>query len=350
MKTIAAIATPLMTSAIHIIRVSGPDTFNIMSKVISKPLKIQGNTIQFNEIIKDGIVIDEVLLNIFVSPKSFTGENCIEINCHGSVLVTKKILDLLIINGCEMAGPGEFSMQAMLNKKMDYAQIEAMNNFINSNNEFSNRLAFDAMRGKWSEKIKDIRSKIFDITGSIEVNIDYPEYDDVPEYSHEEIIQIISSLKIELIDILSNSNKILPLFNGVKIAIIGEPNVGKSSLLNLLSKEEKAIVSEQAGTTRDMIESNISFDGIAVKLIDTAGIRITDDLIEKKGVEKALNLINQADLIIWLKDPYEVEENKSILELVNSKEFIVAYNKSDLKKIDDAVSISIKENDIQELI
>lgn len=299
MKTIAAIATPLFTSALHIIRISGPDTFSIVNNIIKRPLKIKGYTIQHNQIIdNNNIIIDDVLLNIFVKPHSFTGEDSIEINCHGNPLITKQILDLLVLKGCEYAGPGEFSMQAMLNRKMNYFQIEAMNNFINAKNLTSTNLSFNAMMGHQLDQLINIKESIFKITGSIEVNIDYPEYDDVPQYTNKEIVEILEPIIVKLNKIYLDSKLIEPIFNGLKIAIIGSPNVGKSSLLNLLCKQEKAIVSERKGTTRDIIETEINFDGITLRLLDTAGIHETNDEIEKIGIEKTKQVINQADLII----------------------------------------------------
>lgn len=299
MKTIAAIATPLFTSALHIIRVSGPDTFSILNKIIKKPLKINGYTIQHNQIIdNDKHVIDDVLLNIFVKPHSFTGEDSIEINCHGNPLITKQILKTLVLAGCEYAGPGEFSMQALLNKKMNYYQIEAMNNFINGKNLISTSLSFNAMMGLELDQLIKIKESIFKITGSIEVNIDYPEYDDVPQYTNLQIIEILKPIIMNLNKIYTDSKLIEPIFKGLKIAIIGSPNVGKSSLLNLLCKQEKAIVSEIQGTTRDVIETEINFDNITLRLLDTAGIRETDNEIEKIGIIRTKQAIDKADLII----------------------------------------------------
>ncbi|MGL4948535.1 MAG: tRNA uridine-5-carboxymethylaminomethyl(34) synthesis GTPase MnmE [Mycoplasma sp.] len=350
MRTVAAITTPLITSAIHIIRISGPETFNVLNKIIKKPVDVKPYSIQRNLIIDKDKIIDDVLLNVFVAPKSFTGEHSVEINCHGSNLVTKKILDLLILNGCELANPGEFSMQALINKKMDYAQIEAMNNFIHANSELSNNMAFDAMSGKWSKKLTEIRNQIFKVTGSIEVNIDYPEYDDVPEYTNSEIIDIILPLSNELQDILDNSKKILPIFEGVKVSIIGEPNVGKSSLLNFLSKQEKSIVTDIKGTTRDIIESQISFSGIPIKLLDTAGIRSTNDEVETIGINKSKQTVNEADLIIWLNDPESDSNNQEFKDLLKNKNYIKVFNKSDISKKPGEISISIKDEDISELI
>lgn len=352
MKTIAAIATPLFTSALHIIRISGPDTFSIVNNIIKRPLKIKGYTIQHNQIIdNNNIIIDDVLLNIFVKPHSFTGEDSIEINCHGNPLITKQILDLLVLKGCEYAGPGEFSMQAMLNRKMNYFQIEAMNNFINAKNLTSTNLSFNAMMGHQLDQLINIKESIFKITGSIEVNIDYPEYDDVPQYTNKEIVEILEPIIVKLNKIYLDSKLIEPIFNGLKIAIIGSPNVGKSSLLNLLCKQEKAIVSERKGTTRDIIETEINFDGITLRLLDTAGIHETNDEIEKIGIEKTKQVINQADLIIWLVDNSVIQTNDQVFNaLLIEKKYVQVNNKSDLKKIHGMLNISVKNGDIQELL
>lgn len=352
MKTIAAIATPLFTSALHIIRISGPDTFSIVNNIIKRPLKIKGYTIQHNQIIdNNNIVIDDVLLNIFVKPHSFTGEDSIEINCHGNPLITKQILDLLVLKGCEYAGPGEFSMQAMLNRKMNYFQIEAMNNFINAKNLTCTNLSFNAMMGHQLDQLINIKESIFKITGSIEVNIDYPEYDDVPQYTNKEIVEILEPIIVKLNKIYLDSKLIEPIFNGLKIAIIGSPNVGKSSLLNLLCKQEKAIVSEKKGTTRDIIETEINFDGITLRLLDTAGIHETNDEIEKIGIEKTKQVINQADLIIWLVDNSVIQTNDQVFNaLLLEKKYVQVNNKSDLKKVHGMLNISVKNGDIQELL
>lgn len=352
MKTIAAIATPLFTSALHIIRVSGPDTFSILNKIIKKPLKINGYTIQHNQIIdNDKHVIDDVLLNIFVKPHSFTGEDSIEINCHGNPLITKQILKTLVLAGCEYAGPGEFSMQALLNKKMNYYQIEAMNNFINGKNLISTSLSFNAMMGLELDQLIKIKESIFKITGSIEVNIDYPEYDDVPQYTNLQIIEILKPIIMNLNKIYTDSKLIEPIFKGLKIAIIGSPNVGKSSLLNLLCKQEKAIVSEIQGTTRDVIETEINFDNITLRLLDTAGIRETDNEIEKIGIIRTKQAIDKADLIIWLVDnTTTIDNEKEFNNLLVDKNYIKVNNKSDLNKKPGMLNISVKNNAIDELI
>lgn len=350
MKTIVANATPLINSAIHIIRVSGPDTFKIMDKILEKKIKQQAYSIQHNKIIENNQIIDDVILCVYLSPKSFTGEDTVEINCHGSVLITKKIINLLIKNGAYQAQPGEFSMQAMLNNKMNYYQIEAMNNLINSQNEIASRLSVNSLLGNDLNKLKEIRDKFFHIIGNIEVNIDYPEYDDVPELNHRDIVNMLIPLKKEIISIYENSKRILPIFDGYKIAIIGEPNVGKSSLLNLLSNDEKSIVSTIKGTTRDVVESNIIINRINVKLLDTAGIRNSKNKIEKLGIEKSLKTIDKADLIIWLLDASNNTKNKIIKESIKSKNYIEVYNKSDIKKVKNKINISVKNKDIKQLL
>lgn len=350
MKTIVANATPLINSAIHIIRVSGPDTFKIMDKILEKKIKQQAYSIQHNKIIENNQIIDDVILCVYLSPKSFTGEDTVEINCHGSVLITKKIINLLIKNGAYQAQPGEFSMQAMLNNKMNYYQIEAMNNLINSQNEIASRLSVNSLLGNDLNKLKEIRDKFFHIIGNIEVNIDYPEYDDVPELNHRDIVNMLIPLKKEIISIYENSKRILPIFDGYKIAIIGEPNVGKSSLLNLLSNDEKSIVSTIKGTTRDVVESNIIINGINVKLLDTAGIRNSKNKIEKLGIEKSLKTVDKADLIIWLLDASNNTKNKIIKESIKSKNYIKVYNKSDIKKVKNKINISVKNKDIKQLL
>lgn len=347
MKTIVAFATPLFNSAIHIIRVSGNDCFFILSKVCKNKINKESNTIQRNFIIDKNKIIDDVLLNVFVAPKSYTGEDSIEINCHGGVVVSKMILELLIRSGCHEAKPGEFSQRAMLNNKINYQQVEAINNLIHANNEISVSFAINGVIGKDSKIIEIFREKIFDIIGSVEVNIDYPEYDDVIDMSHNIIKERINLLKEELQNIMSNSIKLQPIFKGLKIAIIGKPNVGKSSLLNLLSNMEKAIVSEVEGTTRDVVESHILLNGVDIVLLDTAGIRNTKDNIEKLGIEKTFQAMEIADMIIYLKDG---DGDFKIPEFINKEKIIEVYNKSDIKKWPNQINISVKNKEIDDLL
>ncbi len=350
MKTIVAAATPLLNSAIHIIRISGPDTFTILNKVSAKPIELKPNTIQRNQIVVNNQIIDDVLYNVFIAPKSYTGENLVEINCHGNVLITKKIMSILVLNGAEYAKPGEFSMQALINQKMNYSQIEATNNLINATNEVASAYAINAVLGYDNKKIQELKDKIFMITGSIEVNIDYPEYDDVPQYTNQEIIDMLNPIVNELNDIYNTSNRLQPVFSGFKVAIVGKPNAGKSSLLNALTKKEKAIVSDIKGTTRDVVESDIVLNGISIKLLDTAGIRESNDAIESQGIKKSLDAINEANLVIYLKDSTDIEDDPHILNSIKDKDYIEVYNKKDLKEIPNHINISIKNNDINELL
>ena len=349
MKTICALATGLVNCAIHIIRVSGDDCFKIVSKITKQPIKKEGFIIQRNLIINEkGQVIDDVLLNTFVAPKSYTGEDSIEINCHGGVVIAKQIINLLIKNGCEMAKHGEFSQRSLLNKKINYQQIEAINNLIHADNEVATSFAINGVLGNDSNVILELREKIFEIIGTIEVNIDYPEYDDVPQLTDKQIIDRLKSIKKELHQMLDNTYNLQPLLKGLKVAIIGAPNVGKSSLLNLLSKQDRAIVSDIKGTTRDTIESEITFNGIKLVLIDTAGIRTTKDKIEQLGIKKSYEAINQADLIIHLKendnDGFKIDKN------INQDKIIEVYNKADVKKHPGKINISVKNNDIDALL
>lgn len=350
MKTIVALATPLINCAIHIIRVSGPETYEILSKVSKKEIKKEAYTIQRNFIIDNGEIIDDVLLNCFVAPRSYTGEDSIEINCHGGVIVSKMIIDLLIKNGCEMANRGEFSQRAMINKKINYQQVEAIDNLVHAKNKMVAKVAINAVVGNDSLKIKKLRDLLFNIIGSIEVNIDYPEYDDVPEMTSKDIIKTLDEIKKQSIVIVEKSKEFMPYINGVKIGIIGMPNVGKSSLLNLLSKEKKAIVSDKKGTTRDVVESNIIFDGLNIKLLDTAGIRDTTDEIENFGIEKSYDVINSSDLLIIMKDNNSSDIDKSLKEIIKDKNYIIVNNKSDIKKDDKYINVSIVNNDIKDLL
>ncbi len=349
MKTICALATGLVNCAIHIIRISGDKSFEIVQKVCKSPIKKEGFIIQRNLIIdKNKKPIDDVLLNTFVAPKSYTGEDSIEINCHGGVVVAKQIINLLIQNGCEMAQPGEFSQRSLLNKKINYQQIEAINNLIHADNEVATSFAINGVIGDDSKEILSLRERIFEIIGTIEVNIDYPEYDDVPQMSEKEIVDRLKSVQKELNKMITNTYHLQPLIKGIKIAIIGAPNVGKSSLLNLLSKQDRAIVSDIQGTTRDTIESEITFNGIKLVLIDTAGIRTTNDKIEQLGIKKSYEAINKADLIIHLKE--KEDDGFKIDEHIDKDKIIEVYNKADVKKHKGKINISVKDNNIDALL
>ncbi len=330
-KTICALATARMNCAIHIIRISGVNAFDIVNKIVNKPIEHKGYVIFHRAIIDNNKVIDDVLINTFVAPKSYTGEDVIEINCHGGVVVADYILKLLMKYGAELAERGEFSKRALINKKIDISQVEAINNLVNSQNEFSIFGSTNALVGKLSEKLTDLQKELFLLIGQIEVNIDYPEFDDVPIVTNNEALERTDKLIIKIDNLLVNSKRFIPLHEGIQTIIIGEPNAGKSSLLNVLTNSDKAIVSEIEGTTRDIIESSINIDGITLKLFDTAGIRETSNKLEQIGIKKAIELSQKVNLILLLRpiSKYNTNLNDYELELIKKRNCIVVYTKID---------------------
>lgn len=332
--TIVSIATAVSNNAISIIRLSGTDSLKIASKIFTKDLtKVKSHTIHYGYIKEKDDVIDEVLVSVFLSPKSFTCENTVEINCHGGVFVTNKVLEMLLENGARMAYPGEFTKRAFLNGRIDLTQAEAIMDMIESNTNNSLKLASLGLTGKTKELIKNFREKVLQIMLKIEVNIDYPEYEDEEQITNTTLIPNIKSLLEDMDDVIDKSEVSQVIKNGIKTAIIGKPNVGKSSLLNSLLREEKAIVTNIAGTTRDIVEGELNIGGLVLKLIDTAGIRITDDVVEKIGVEKSIKTINEAELVILVLDNNEElsESDIELLDITKDKNRIIVVNKKDLK-------------------
>ena len=337
METIAAISTATGNGGIGIIRMSGKNCFEILNKIFLPFNKendtINGYSIKFGYIINPETKekIDEVLVSYFVGPKSYTTENMCEINSHGGIIVEKNILKLCLENGAELAEPGEFTKRAFLNGRIDLAQAESVIDLINAKTDNEARASIEQLDGKLSQKVKEIRNKLLDVMADIEANIDYPEYD-IEEVTNEKIKNTLMEIKQNLIK-LSNSfenGKILK--EGVKTIILGKPNAGKSSLLNAILEEERAIVSEYAGTTRDTIEEFVNIQGIPLKLIDTAGIRKTNDVIEEIGVNRALKLSEDADLIIAIFDGSKEldDEDLEILKIIKDKKAIILLNKKDL--------------------
>ena len=329
MKTITAIATPLMKCAIHIIRISGDDAYEIVNSIIDKPITKEPYKISRANIYDNGELVDDVLLLKYVAPKSYTGEDMVEITCHGSVYVAKKILSLLIEHGASMADHGEFTKRAFLNNKITLLQAEGINNVINSNSEKSLKIANKWKNKKMSDWIQKMADDLFKITGQIEVNIDYPEYDDVPQITvsdmKSKINQIINNLK----KIINDSKEVIPLLNGIDVAIVGSPNAGKSSLLNAFLKQNVAIVSNVPGTTRDIIQYSVVIDGVTYNFIDTAGIHKPTDKIEKVGINKSKEAIKKAKLILFVIDRSKKEnaDTKKIYQLIKRKPHIVVLNK-----------------------
>ncbi|MGN0973383.1 MAG: tRNA uridine-5-carboxymethylaminomethyl(34) synthesis GTPase MnmE [Bacilli bacterium] len=361
--TIAAIATSLGVGAISIVKVSGPEAINKVNKIFKgKNLnKVESHTINYGHIIHKKEVIDEVLVSVMKAPKTYTGEDVVEINCHGGISVTKKILEIVLGEGVRLAEPGEFTKRAFLNGKKDLIEAEAIMDMINANNEEARKIAMNQLDGKTSRMIKSLRQELLELLASIEVNIDYPEYYDIEEMNNQKLKENIKNLDKKLKNILKESENGKLIKDGIQTIIIGRPNVGKSSLLNKLLKEEKAIVTDIEGTTRDTVEGTINIDGITLNIIDTAGIRNTDDIIERIGVEKSLNLIDQADLIIMMLNNNETltEEDKKLLNMIKEKKSIIVINKNDLEnklkldkdKYNNIISVNtIEDNGINPLI
>ncbi|MGS0972719.1 MAG: tRNA uridine-5-carboxymethylaminomethyl(34) synthesis GTPase MnmE [Candidatus Izemoplasmataceae bacterium] len=357
--TIAAISTALGQSAINIVRMSGDDAINIANLVFrGKDLtKAKSHTVHYGHIIEDSMILDEVLITVFKAPKTFTTQDIIEINCHGGTYVARKILSLLLSKGARLANNGEFTERAFLNGRIDLTQAESIMDIIEAQSKMSLTLANKGLDGAIYQLIIDLRDQLLSLIAHIEVNIDYPEYDDVITLSNELIKPKVESLLSRIKEILKKSEYGKIIKEGLKTAIIGRPNVGKSSLLNALLKEEKAIVTEIQGTTRDTIEGFINIGGIILNLVDTAGIRDSEDIVEKIGIDKAKKVINEAELILFVLDQSETitEDDKKLLELTKHKKRIIIINKSDLHKkltesFQHSVEISARNNvGIQEL-
>ena len=332
--TIAAISTPLGVGAISIIRISGENAIEIVKKIFKgKDLnKVKSHTINYGHIYEKEKLIDEVLVSIMLKPNTFTRENIVEINSHGGIATTNKILELLLENGCRLAEPGEFTKRAFLNGRIDLVEAEGVMDLINAKTEKSMELAVNQVNGYTSNLIKELREKLVKIIANINVNIDYPEYEDIKEVTNKDIIEKITEIKNQINKILKSSKDNQIINEGIKTAIIGSPNVGKSSILNKLLEEEKAIVTDIPGTTRDIVEGNILINGILLKIIDTAGIRETDDYVENIGVEKSIKLINEADLIIYVLNNNEelTEQEKKLYDKVKNKNYLTIINKIDL--------------------
>ena len=347
-KTIVAISTASGNGGIGIIRLSGKNTFDIVEKIFkpkNKTKDIKGYIMKYGNIVnpKNNEVIDEVLVSYFVAPKSYTTENMCEINSHGGTVVEKRILELCLKYGAELAEPGEFTKRAFLNGRIDLSQAEGIIDLINSKTEMEAKESINQLEGTLSKKIQAIEQKMLDIMVNIEVTIDYPEYD-IEEVTNSEALKDLNNINKLLNELENSFNKGKIIKDGIKTVIVGKPNAGKSSLLNTLLKEDRAIVSDIAGTTRDTIEEYLNVDGIPIKLIDTAGIRDTENTIEKIGVEKSKKLIKNADLIIAIFDISSIldDDDKNIIELIKDKKSILLLNKIDVlaenKQIEEELS------------
>lgn len=332
--TIAAIATPIGEGGISIIRVSGENALEIVNKIFrgANLNKVASHTIHYGHIIdyanKD--VVDEVLVTVMLAPKTFTRENTVEVSCHGGLLVTQKILQLILDNGARMATPGEFTKRAFINGRIDLTQAESIMDIIEAKTDRARQVAMKQLEGGLLFEIRKLRQELLNTMAHEEVNIDYPEYD-MDDVTSKEMYDKAQQVIKEIDKLLATAQEGKVVRSGFATAIVGRPNVGKSSLLNYLSKEEKAIVTNIAGTTRDTLEEYVSLKGILLKLIDTAGIRQTDDIVEKIGVERSKRAITESDLVLLLINSSEelTEEDQKLLELTQDKKRIIILNKAD---------------------
>jgi len=331
--TITAISTALGVGAISIIRISGKEAISIANSIFKgKDLsKVDSHTINYGHIVDGEEVIDEVLVSIMKAPKTFTCEDIVEINCHGGIATTNKILELILLKGARLAEPGEFTKRAFLNGRIDLVEAESVMDLIDAKTEQARKLSINQLNGKLSKIIRTFRQKLLELLASIEVNIDYPEYEDIEEITNENIKNEIKYIKDALNNIIKESENGKIIRNGIKVAIVGRPNVGKSSLLNRFLDEEKAIVTDIAGTTRDIVEGQASIDGVLFNFVDTAGIREAKDLVEQIGIERSKNEINNADLVLLVLNNNEElnSEDRDLIEKL-PKNSIIVINKTDL--------------------
>lgn len=350
--TIAAIATANATGAVSIIRISGDEAILIASKLINKDLsKKEGYTITFGIVQEANDVVDEVLVSIFRAPKSYTGEDVVEIGCHGGLFITRKILSLCLGKGARLARRGEFTERAFLNGKMDLSQAEGVNDLINATDEVNAKSAMHSLKGSVSKILKPLEEDLTQIISNIEVNIDYPEYDDVHQLTEDEILPKAKAWLKDIQKLIDEAKKAVNIREGIDTVILGRPNVGKSSLLNALLEEDKAIVTDIAGTTRDIVEGTVRLDGITLNLIDTAGIHESNDIVEKIGIDKSLQALEKAELVIVVLDGSEAltQEDHKLLEMTKNKNRIVVYNKNDKAIQHDGISISAINGDVEAL-
>ena len=345
--TIAAISTGMTASGIGIVRICGDEAFQVIDRIYKGKKKLseaESHTIHYGHIVNQGETIDQVLVTIMRAPRTFTGEDTVEINCHGGVYVVNKVLETVLLKGARPAEPGEFTKRAFLNGKMDLSQAEAVIDIINSKNEYALKSSMSQLKGSVKNKISDIRKEIIYHTAFIETALDDPEHISVDGYG-EELKIVVEKLRKELKDLIDTSENGRILKEGVQTVILGKPNAGKSSLLNILSGRERAIVTDIAGTTRDVLEEQIQLHGLNLNLIDTAGIRQTDDKVESIGVDKAKEYAEMADLIIYVVDASREldDSDKEIIELLFGKKAIILLNKNDL-------NVVITQNQLSEYI
>lgn len=354
LDTIVALATAPAKSALAIIRVSGEDAFSMVSNIFSSDLtKSRERKIVYGKIVDHGEAVDEVVVLVFVGPHSFTGENLVEIICHGSLLIVNQIMELLTREGARMATRGEFSNRAYLHNRIDLVQAEAINDMINSTSAEGKRLSMMSLEGKTSSLLLPLKVHLADLLSLIEVNIDYPEYEDIEQVNREKIVTDVTALHEEIKKLITEGRQGKIIKEGINVAIVGKPNVGKSSLLNALIKEDKAIVTEIAGTTRDVVEGDANLGGLILHIFDTAGIRESNDPVEKIGITKAKKTLEDADLVILVLDASRDldSEDQSMIHLTEGKKRLIVYNKMDIasKRNSENLYISALNHDIEPL-
>ena len=337
--TITSISTPMGEGAIGIVRLSGPEAVEIGDKLYKgkKKLKdVPSHTINYGHIIdpETDEVVEEVMISVLRAPKTFTREDIIEINCHGGILTINRILELTMTHGARMAEPGEYTKRAFLNGRIDLSQAEAVMDFIRSKTDRASKVAMNQIEGRLSDLIKRQRQSILEILAQVEVNIDYPEYDDVEDATTEFLLAQSKKIKNEIDQLLETGTQGKIMREGLSTVIVGKQNVGKSSMLNNLIQDNKAIVTEVAGTTRDVLEEYVNVRGVPLRLVDTAGIRDTEDIVEKIGVERSRKALSEADLILFVLNNNEplTEEDRTLYEVIKNEDAIVIVNKTDLER------------------
>lgn len=330
--TIAAVATTIGESSINVIRISGKDSINVANKIFSKDISnVSSHTVHYGFMMENDEKIDEVFLSVFRAPKSFTTEDIVEISVHGGSASVNKVMELVLSNGARLAEPGEFLKRAFLNGRIDLTQAEAVGDLINAQTESSRKMALKGVDKTIFGEINELKEKVLALIANIEVNIDYPEYEDAVVVTKEMINDTNEFIREKVGKLLKNSKKGLLIKNGLKIVIVGKPNVGKSSILNSLLNENKAIVTDIKGTTRDIVEGTLMIDGVKIDILDTAGIRETNDVVEAIGVKRSVDAIDEADLVLFVIDSEDGfdKEDKEVLDKIKDKEILVVYNKND---------------------
>lgn len=352
--TIVSLCSGATKAAISVIRVSGTDSFNIVNSVFSNQKEKEHQKVYYGFIKENDEVIDEVMITFYKGPKSFTAEDMVEISCHGNLYIVSKIIELLISKGARLAEKGEFTKRAFLFNRIDLVNAEAVNDLINANSKQAVKLAMSGLNGLTSKYVYELSDALLDVISQIEVNIDYPEYDDVEQLRYDSVLPSIEKFLCQLEKVIDDTKKGQTIKDGINTVIVGKPNVGKSSLLNALLKEDKAIVTNIAGTTRDIVEGKIDFYGLTLNLIDTAGIHESNDLIEQIGINKSLESLEKAQLVLLVLDGTKElsQEDKELLEKTKDYKRVVIINKADEKIVishPEAVYISTLNKDLKQL-